>query len=137
MTHSALTAVVLGSALTLSGCCGPMMYSARRSDPQASATVSAGEPASQSAAEAQDITIRVSDGFSPDTVHVRRGTPVRLHFYRDDKPTCATSIVIPELDIRRELPPGQDVVIAFTPAKEGVLTFACGTGMYSGTMVVG
>jgi plastocyanin domain-containing protein len=50
--------------------------------------------------------------------------------------TCATSVVIPEYKINRELPLNKEVVIEFTPVKSGEFAFACGMNMLKGKLVV-
>lgn len=85
----------------------------------------------------ESVTIRVTkDGFSPATVTVHAGAPVRLTFLRTTDQTCAKEIVVPSLKIRRPLPLDQPVVVTFTPAKAGSVDFVCGMGMLKGAVVV-
>jgi plastocyanin domain-containing protein len=67
---------------------------------------------------------------------LRAGVSVRLAFVRTTDATCATEIVIPSLNVKRALPLNQPVDIEFTPEKPGDIGFACGMGMFSGTLVV-
>jgi plastocyanin domain-containing protein len=67
---------------------------------------------------------------------LRAGVPARLTFVRTTDATCATEVVIPSLDIKRPLPLNQPVDIEFAPNKAGDVAFACGIGMFSGTLVV-
>jgi RND family efflux transporter MFP subunit len=93
-----------------------------------------------SAVRAPDISIvriTVSEkGFEPARITSRAGAPVRLTFVRTTDATCATEIVIPSLNVKRALPLKQPIDIEFTPDKPGDIAFACGMGMFSGTIVV-
>jgi membrane fusion protein, heavy metal efflux system len=75
-------------------------------------------------------------GFEPARISLRAGVPARLTFIRTTDATCATEVVIPSLNIKRSLPLNQPVDIQFTPEKAGDVAFACGMGMFSGTLVV-
>jgi plastocyanin domain-containing protein len=61
---------------------------------------------------------------------------VRLIFVRTTDATCATEVAIPSLNIKRALPLNQPVDIEFTPERPGEAAFACGMGMFSGTLVI-
>jgi cobalt-zinc-cadmium efflux system membrane fusion protein len=85
----------------------------------------------------QPTRVIVSEkGFDPARVSLRAGAPARLTFVRTSDATCATEVVIPSLNIKRSLPLNQPVNIEFTPNKAGDVAFACGMGMFSGTIVV-
>jgi plastocyanin domain-containing protein len=60
----------------------------------------------------------------------------RLTFTRTTNKTCATSVVLPSLNIRRDLPLNEPVDRRFTPAKTGEIRFVCGMNMLSGTIVI-
>lgn len=75
-------------------------------------------------------------GFQPDTVKLKRGIPARLTFVRDVEETCATTVVIPDFNIKRDLPFRERVVVEFTPTKRGEFKFTCGMGMLNGKIVV-
>lgn len=92
--------------------------------------------AAKPVAGAREVRVSVSGGFSPQSVEVRKGEPVRLVFLRDEKPTCATEVVFPSLGIRRELPVGKPVAIDITPEKTGDIAFSCGMNMFRGKLVV-
>ena len=85
----------------------------------------------------QSVTIAVTkDGFTPSSFTVRKNIPVRLTFVRKVEVTCATDVVIPDYDIKRELPLNEPVIIEFTPEKAGTISFACGMNMQRGKIVV-
>ncbi|HVT44536.1 MAG TPA: cupredoxin domain-containing protein [Thermoanaerobaculia bacterium] len=100
---------------------------------------SAGTPASpaMSAQSVQEFTVNVSgSGFSPASLNVKKGQPVRIHFKRNDQPTCADEVVFAALNVRRKLPASQITTVDITPQKEGTLTFACGMDMMKGKLIV-
>jgi cobalt-zinc-cadmium efflux system membrane fusion protein len=73
-------------------------------------------------------------GFEPSTLTMKAGVPARVTFRRTADPACATEVVFPSLKIRRALPLNQPVEVRFTPTA-GQLAFACGMGMFRGTVV--
>ena len=99
--------------------------------------VAASASAAVPTAPEQTAKIMVTkDGFSPAKLTLKAGTPAKLTFVRTSDETCATDVVFPSLKIKRSLPLNQPVVIEFTPAKVGVVEFACGMAMFKGTVVV-
>jgi len=86
----------------------------------------------------QEAKILVTEqGYEPEKVTLRAGTPVRLIFVRTTDKTCGTEVVFPSLDIRRALPLNQPVAIEFTPKASGEIGFVCGMNMLRGTLVIG
>lgn len=122
--------------------CEMMMKSAGSGSAAATpapSTISPATPStpSTSGAAAQEFTVNVTgSGFSPASLAVKKGQPVRIHFKRDDQPTCADEVVFADLNIRKKLPPNATTTVEVTPAKEGDLTFACGMNMLKGKLVV-
>ena len=76
------------------------------------------------------------DGFKPSSVTFKKGTPGTLIFTRTVDDTCATEVVFPQLDIKKELPKNTPVSISVPTDKEQKLTFQCGMGMYKSSVVV-
>ena len=86
---------------------------------------------------AQEASITVTEAsFDPARITITAGVPARLTFTRTSDKTCATAVVFPTLNIQRDLPLNQPVVIEFTPAKAGDITFACGVNMLKGVVAV-
>lgn len=89
------------------------------------------------AAEGRRIELSVTDeGFVPDEVRVERGEPVTLVVTRRTDRTCATEIMIPDLDIVRDLPLDEPVEVSFTPERSGRLKFGCGMGQMIGGVIL-
>ena len=86
--------------------------------------------------DAQDITVRVEGGYSPNAIEVERGTRVRLTFDRQEDNPCSEEVVLPDFGIRRDLPPFEKTVIEFTADAPGRHEFACGMGMLRGSITV-
>ncbi len=98
--------------------------------------VAAGE-AKKAAAATKAIEITVSSqGFQPARLEIPAGRPVRLAFRRLDAQNCAQKVVFPSLGLERALPPGETVVIDVPAQASGELHFACGMGMYRGSLQV-
>ncbi len=84
-----------------------------------------------------EIPVTADDkGFSPSSVTVPKGSTAALVFTRTTDDTCATEVVFPELDIKKELPKGKPVKIDIPTDQERKLTFQCGMGMYKSSVVV-
>lgn len=96
------------------------------------------DPAPTAAAASKDaIPITVdADGFKPNAVKFKKGAPATLVFTRTTDDTCATEVVFPQLDIKKDLPKGTPVSITIPTDKEQTLTFQCGMGMYKSSVVV-
>ena len=73
---------------------------------------------------------------TPNCTLERSGVPARVTFVREVEATCCTEIVLADYGIKKELPLREPVVVAFTPAKAGEVSFACGINMLRGKLVV-
>jgi plastocyanin domain-containing protein len=83
------------------------------------------------------IAVTADDkGFSPSSVTLKKGRPATLVFTRTTDDTCATAVVFPELNVKKDLPKGQPVAIVIPTDAERKLTFQCGMGMYKSSVVV-
>lgn len=76
-----------------------------------------------------------ASGYSPSTLRVKAGAPVRWIITSESSFTCASSIVVPSLGIRTNLKKGENV-IEFTPTEKGPIPYSCSMGMYRGTILV-
>ncbi len=84
----------------------------------------------------QEVRITVKGGYTPDTIVVRAGTPVRLQFYRDETADCSERVVFEDFGIDAALPAFQTTAVEFTPEEAGEFRFRCGMNMLKGLLVV-
>src|SRR5688572_4968102 len=91
--------------------------------------------AAAAAGGVQEVQILVKGGYSPDTIIVQAGRPVRLHFYRDETADCSERVVFDTLNIDEALPAFQTKTIEFIPATPGDYPFRCGMSMLRGRVV--
>ena len=75
-------------------------------------------------------------GFVPATIPVRANVPAKITFLRQTDKTCVTEVLIPDYNIRRELPLDKPTVVEFTPTKTGEVPFMCAMKMFRGKMQV-
>ena len=92
--------------------------------------------AAVAAGGAQEVLIRVSGGYDPAHVRVRRGRPVRLVFDRQETSGCSEEVVLPDFGIRRYLPAHERTAVEFTPERAGSYPFTCGMSMLRGRITV-
>lgn len=97
---------------------------------------------SPSGAERSTGALRVvadERGFSPKSLPLPKGGPgstASVTFVRTTDATCATEVVIPDLNVKKGLPLNQSVAIDVPTDTARTLTFQCGMGMYKGALVV-
>ena len=84
----------------------------------------------------QEVRVIVKGGYTPDTIVVQAGKPVRLQFYRDETADCSERVVFERFGIDQQLPPFQTTAIEFTPDQPGEYPFRCGMNMLKGLLVV-
>jgi len=143
-----LFAFVLFAGLLLAGCTQPSpaptatpSATAQASAPAiVSASIQASVAASVSAGQVQEVSMTAKKfEFTPSTVTVKKGVPVKLTVKAEDVPH---GFSMPEYGIKKDLSPGESVVIEFTPDKAGSFTFFCsvfcgeGHGNMKGTLIV-
>jgi len=97
----------------------------------------AGTQSSDAASDVQTATVTLTEqGYQPASIQLRRGVPARVTFVRKVEATCGTELLIPDYQIKRDLPFNEPVVIEFTPNKRGESEFSCGMKMLRGKIVV-
>ena len=84
----------------------------------------------------QEAMVLVKGGYSPDTIVVRAGRPVRLLFRREESAACSEMVVFGDFGKSAKLPEGQDVPVELMAAKPGSYEFTCQMGMIRGRLVV-
>ena len=84
----------------------------------------------------QEAMILVKGGYTPDTIVVEHGRPVRLNFRREETAACTEMVIFDAFGRSAPLPTGETVPIEFLPEKPGEYEFACGMGMIRGKVIV-
>ncbi|HEC90584.1 MAG TPA: cupredoxin domain-containing protein [Alphaproteobacteria bacterium] len=84
----------------------------------------------------QEVLIVVKGGYTPDTIVVEKGRPVRLNFRREETASCSEMLVFPAFNKSAKLPTGETVAVEFIPEKAGEYEFACQMGMLRGKLIV-
>lgn len=74
-------------------------------------------------------------GYYPNIVTVRKDIPVRWIVNSKTTYSCASSLIAPSINIRKNLELGENI-FEFTPKEVGVIRFSCAMGMYSGEFKV-
>ncbi len=88
------------------------------------------------AGDMQSALVVVRGGYTPDTIVVERGRPVRLVFRREESAVCSERVTIPAFDKSALLPEGEEVTVEFLPTEKGEFPFTCQMGMLRGRIVV-
>jgi plastocyanin domain-containing protein len=92
--------------------------------------------AASSSGGVQVVDIVVKGGYTPAEIEVERGKPVQLNFYRDEENSCSEELLMPDFNIRRELPAFQTTLVELLPQQAGRFEFTCGMAMLRGAILV-
>jgi plastocyanin domain-containing protein len=84
----------------------------------------------------QEAMILVKGGYTPDTIVVRHGKPVRLNFRREEAASCSDKVVFTDFQKSADLPTGEMVSVELLPQEPGEHVFSCPMGMFKGKLVV-
>ncbi|MGC1861004.1 MAG: tetratricopeptide repeat protein [Methylocystis sp.] len=84
----------------------------------------------------QEAMILVKGGYTPDTIIVRQGKPVRLNFRREETASCSDKVIFADFQKSADLPTGETVAVEFLPKEPGEFGFSCPMGMFRGKLVV-
>jgi plastocyanin domain-containing protein len=84
----------------------------------------------------QEVMILVKGGYTPDTIVVRHGKPVRLNFRREETASCSDKVIFSDFGKSADLPTGETVAVELLPKEPGEHQFACPMGMFRGRLIV-
>lgn len=84
----------------------------------------------------QEVMVLVKGGYTPDTIRVTAGRPVRLLFRREETAACSEQVVLADFGRSVALPTGAVVPVEFLPAEPGEHAFTCQMGMLRGRILV-
>ena len=97
---------------------------------------STGVRAAETSGGYQEAMILVKGGYTPDTIVVRAGKPVRLNFRREETASCSDKVIFADFGKSADLPTGQTVSVELLPNTPGEYGFSCPMGMFRGRLVV-
>lgn len=83
-----------------------------------------------------DVRIEVKGGYRPTPASVPEGVPLRLIFKRTESSGCSKEVVVPAVNVKKELPRDEEVVIEVPAQKAGKLEITCGMNMQKGAVTV-
>jgi sulfite exporter TauE/SafE len=93
-------------------------------------------PATTTPPTSQRIEMHIKySGFEPAVLHVKKGASVTFAVFGDEVTGCTNRIIIPSLNISKDISPGENLV-TFTPTASGSIPYSCWMGMVHGTIVV-
>ena len=85
----------------------------------------------------QEFDIAVNPrGYSPNTIQVRAGVPVRLNLQTNGNYACTSIFKIPQLGVTKILPATGAESVEFVAQNPGKVTWTCSMGMYRGVIEV-
>lgn len=86
--------------------------------------------------DAYKVTVS-KNGFTPAEITFDSSKYSKLAFLRTDSENCGNEVVFSDLNIRKQLPVGEVVLVDLPDDFKGkTLNFACGMGMLKGTLIV-
>lgn len=85
--------------------------------------------------DVQVVRMDIDWTFQPAEFQIKKGIPVRWEINGVNVSGCNNQIVIPQLDIRKDISSGKNIV-EFTPKEEEVIPFSCWMGMQTGRFIV-
>lgn len=97
---------------------------------------SRGVHASETGSGQQEAMILVKGGYTPDTIIVQSGRPVRLNFRREETASCSDKVVFAHFQKSADLPTGETVAVELLPKDPGEYEFSCPMGMFRGRLIV-
>jgi plastocyanin domain-containing protein len=97
---------------------------------------SKGVRAAETSGGHQEAMVLVKGGYTPDTIIVRAGRPVRLNFRREETAGCSDKVIFADFQKSADLPTGQVVPVELMPKSPGEFSFACPMGMFRGRLIV-
>lgn len=75
--------------------------------------------------------VQNASGYSPNTFTIKKGIPVKWIVRSEEPRSCASSLIVPKLNIRTQLTE-KEQIFEFTPKDNGEIPFSCSMGMYTG-----
>jgi len=85
----------------------------------------------------QEVSMDLTyDGYSPSTINIKKGVPVRWKINAKQISGCTREIMIESLGIKKELQMGENIIEFTAPDNVSELEFSCGMRMVWGKFVI-
>ena len=84
----------------------------------------------------QVIKVNVANGYEPEVVEFKQGTPAKIIFNRSNDSACLARVQSDEIQFNTDLPLNQDVEVAINTDQKGEFNYACGMNMFHGKVVI-
>ena len=75
-------------------------------------------------------------GYTPSLAYVQKGIPTKIIIDGKQISGCNNAIIIPDLNVEKELQEGENVIDEFTPENTGSIDYSCWMGMIGGSIEV-
>ena len=86
--------------------------------------------------EDRSIIVVENGIYQPSRIKLLAGQHTKIHFFRKDASPCSATVLIPDLEITKELAINKKTSINLPPLDKGEYPFHCQMQMYKGTLVV-
>ena len=127
------TSILLASILlgALAAGCG------KASDASASSSAPPANAAPAETAAGRVVEVKVTDkGFEPKVIEAKKGETISLKLTRSTSSECLKAISIPSLNVKKDLPLNQAVIVNVKAENEGPIVFQCWMAMFKGEIDV-
>lgn len=84
----------------------------------------------------QIVKVKVANGYEPEVVEFKQGTPAKIVFNRSNNSICLARVQSDEMQFNTELPLNQNVEISINTDQKGEFNYACGMNMFHGKVVI-
>jgi plastocyanin domain-containing protein len=96
-----------------------------------------GSAAPAETAAGRVVEVKVTDkGFEPNVIEAKKGETVSLKLTRTTSSECLKAMAIPSLNITKDLPMNQPVIVNVKADQEGKIVFQCWMAMFKGEIDV-
>lgn len=85
----------------------------------------------------QEVTVQVAQGvYRPNVLQAKANAPLRIRVEVQERHSCATKLLIPDLKLDFDLPTAGTVDLVIPASPAGSYLFTCGMKMVKGSIVL-
>lgn len=114
----------------------PLSNQSSESPPDPSTVEQPLDPTTEQPPEYQEITMKISGRFVPNTFTVKAGQQVKWTIIGERVSGCVNEVIQKDFDIDVQISTGETKTVYFTPTKPGTYSFSCWMNMVRGTIKV-